>query len=227
MSGLFKKKQKSTSSQTSESKTKSKATRSQQKLGVDAGDFSVNFNPATGSFKLDRPGDLVGQRQGLVTQLTQTNPIGVNNPQVQNILASLNEQVDLGADKLITKASNRTTANREGGSSFEAFRQASLGAEVGQAKAGNFIKALQAASGLQQQNVSQNQALISLINQSLTPSVNPFGFLGMGDITTTGDSETKGKQTGVTTSTQKGSIGDIIASLAGSFVSGMAGVPKV
>lgn len=169
-------------------------------------------------------------KQSKALQLMQTMPsyqdVGLGNSLVQNILGSLNDQTNLQFKDLLNATDNRTAANREYGSSFEATRQGKLTSEYAKQRASNILSALASGSDLQGKNIANRIGLGSYLTSNVAPVFDPNTFMrNYADVATKGNTLSIGNLSGLTntagvqnqnsTTVQSGGLGQLLGSMIG------------
>jgi hypothetical protein len=239
-----------TAATTQNNKQDSKTTISKEieKLNFNGPDYSAVWDPKAGGYTIkgnEQQTALEDQRLGGLGDLLSlissngvgTKQYGLDSPETMAMAALINQGLDTQGAETMNSMMNQTYGNREAGSSFDAARQGKFAGELSKAKQGSALTALDYLNKNQAQDVQNYSSLANLLQGSKqTPLFDPINYLAQfGKQTTKGTesmmSNAVGNTTGnsnlTSTSTQTGSggLGQIMASLAGSAIGGLAGNP--
>ena len=130
----------------------------------------------------------ISAAQNKANQAIQNAPsyesIGLNSPTVQQYANTLNQNSLKGYQDLLTQDNDSSTANKENGSSFQAYRQAKLGDLLGRQYNENALNALNVAQQNQASNLSNAANAYGLYQGAgtydPTSGFDPSAYIGMG-----------------------------------------------
>ena len=243
-----------TNSQTQQHSTSSNASNALkqiQKLNYVGPDYSATFNPATNAYNINLNPDLASQKtikmnqaNNVLSLLSKYKPTNLQSTSTKDITQALDNTTYLDFEDLYNKTNNRTTADRERGSSFDAAKQANLQLGYSKQRAENVLKGLSGAQSLDTQNLSNNLNLYNNLMNNLNPAAvfNPSQFMSpYADVSTTGTSNSiadvlgsmtaSGTSTGTShsegTSTKSGGLFSQLLSIGGLLGSAALGNPSL